>query len=694
MMKSIYIAAVIGILGLACVTGPARAEEGEIQLETVKVIAEKREEDVQKVAIPISVLTRADIEDRDVTELADLAGAIPNLQFLRSGRPDGGSFNFRGLGMFGMSVLSEKSPVVVYYDGIPWDGRFGLETDFGNIERIEFLRGPQGTLYGKNAMAGVLNIVTKDPGNEPMGKVSTHYEARDGKGASFQFQTPLVEDILFAYVSASANSAKGWMTDHTPGGERNWDKQEDRHLFMKGILKSAKKLDVSLQYSFDDAESGNAPYIVGRDITYDVTTGFTDPEFNSTTHNGALKVDYEADGFTVTSISTFKSMHTDSHQYFGYADSAGFDDIDKINLSEEFRLASADSGKEGGVQWLLGTFLSYETMERNNTGYYFTTDVYNYPTTIDSKSYSLFGELTVPLFIDGLSATAGARYEIVEKRMNQRYENYDSSTGVFATAPTEYGITDSWNNILGKFALEYEASPKAMLYASVAQGYSPGGFNYLESDPEYATFDEQRSVDYELGLKARLFDNRLMLNPNVFYSEYEDLQISEEASPMKFVVVNAGKAHATGVELDFTARPIRPLTIYGSAAVTKAVYDDYEENLGAGTVDYGGNTITNTPVYTANLGLVYRHESGFFGMVDYQRLGKTYLSKDNSENFERDAFGLVNTKIGWEDDSGLEAYLYVRNLLDEEYFTEVSEEYNIFMVGEPRTLGVRLSYRF
>lgn len=695
MIRRLVSAITSALLGLLIFSTAVLAEEqDEVYLDPVTVTAEKKEEDVQKVAIPITVLGQTDIEDRNISKLSDIARTVPNLQFLSSGRPDGGSFNFRGLGMFGMSVLSEKSPVVIYYDGIPWDGRFGLDTDFGNIERIEFLRGPQGTLYGKNAMGGVLNIVTKDPGNETTGKITTSYESRNGVEARFEVQSPIIEDKLYYYLAGSVQNTDGYMVDHTDGGQHDWDKQDNKHLFMKGILKATDKITTSLQYSYDDSESGNAPFVVGRDLSYDITTGFTDPEFNSTAHNAALKVDYSAEAYNLASITTFKDMHTDSHQYFGFATNAGFDDIDKLNITEELRISSPGHGNQENFEWLMGAFLSYEDFKRNNTGYNFSGYVYNYPCTIDSKSGALFGEVSVPLFIDGLSASMGARYEYIEKSMDHRYENYIAATGAYVTPPSEYEISDNWGNLLGKFALEYQISPDYMLYASVAQGYSPGGFNYLETEKEYATFDEQRSIDYEFGLKAMLFSNKLMLNPNIFYSEYEDLQISQEVSSMKFIVVNAGKAHATGLELDFNAKPAKPVEIYGSLGITKAQYDEYEENSGYGTADYGGNTMTNTPVYTVNIGAIYRHDNGFFAMLDYQRLGKTYLSKDNSDHFKRDAFSLVNTKIGWEGKNGFEGYLYVRNLLDEKYFTEVSEEYDLFQVGEPRTIGVQLSYRF
>ncbi len=183
-----------------------------------------------------------------------------------------------------------------------------------------------------------------------------------------------------------------------------------------------------------------------------------------------------------------------------------------------------------------------------------------------------------------------------------------------------------------------------------------------------------------------LWNDRLMLNPNIFYTDYKDLQISEEVANMQYIVVNAGEAHAAGIEIDWRAKLSRSLELYGNLGVIHAEYDDYEI--------YSGNTIVNTPNYTFNLGATYRNPNGFFCSIDFQSLGKTYFSTDNAEEFQRDPIQLLYGKVGWEFASGLEAYIYVSNVLDEEYYTETVQEYGMYLVGQPRTFGVNVAYRF
>lgn len=706
-LHSRIILCLITVLSVICLSAPPADAEETLQLDTVTVTAEKRKGEAQDVAIPMSVISDIDIEDRNIREMSDLTMFAPNLQFSTNGRMDGGAFGFRGLGLAGMNVFTERSPLIVNIDGIPWGSRFGLGVDFSNVERIEFLRGPQGSLYGKNSMAGVINIVTKDPGNEFSGKVGFFAEQRNTYGADFQMDAPIVEDRLFIRLSGSYDKSDGWIEDHTPGGEENWNHSENKNLFMKLVAAPSERLKASFQYRFMQTDAGNSPYIVGtKDITYDVTMNFTDPSFERDTHDAALKLDYGADIFDVTSITTYRTTSGESSQYQSLSQYGGFDDANEYSLSQELRFASRESAR---FSWLAGVFLSKEQMERDRMGITMDYSYYglgvlsdDWPVTIDTESYAAFGEVTFPVFTEKLKLTLGGRYEHVYREMDYKHDQTDYFTGdsvgysylYMADMPVEYDTDGTWSTVLGKAALKYEVNDRFMLYTSVAQGYMPGGFNYTMDEKEYAEFDAQKSVDYELGFKSMLFSNRLMLNANLFYTKYTDLQVYQQMSATQFSVSNAGEAHAKGIEMDFSAKAAKGLSIYGGLGILDAEYDDYEENQGYGAADYSGNSMTDSPDYTAHLGAKYRHPSGVFAAADYHRTGTTYFSKNNSSDYERDPYDLVNAKIGYESEMGIDVYLYARNLLDEEYFTGAIDIYNMYEVGEPRTFGVQVNYRF
>ena len=679
----------------------SQAETTPNRLEPIIVTAEKRENLAQKVAIPLTVITENEIQDRNIRKMSDLALFLPNIQYLQSGRMDGGSFNFRGVGMFGMSVISERSPVLINFDGIPWESRFGVVCDFNNISQVEFLRGPQGTLYGKNAMAGVINIKTKKPSGLFQGNAQGYLEENNGIGANFQINAPVIEEKLFVRLAGNYSKTDGWMTDHTPGGEEEWDHHKSGSLFVKALYYPSDNFELNLQYGLSDIDAAAVPFVVGKDLSYDITTNFTNPEMKATTHNAAMDLSGNFDAFDLKAITTFRQGNANSYQYFGFPKYGGFDDIEEYTLGQEIRFSSPPAEDNSKFKWLAGIYAANEQSKRNTSGYSFDMSYYglgvttsNDPSTIDSQYYATFGEITFPLVSEKLTMTLGGRYEYVARDMEHHHQEYDEITKADLIASQSYNVSDSWDVFLGKAGLNYHLNDKTMFYATLAQGYMPGGFNYIETDPDAATFDAQHSLDYELGAKFTLFSNKLIAGVNFFYTEYNDLQVSQEASPMKFVVVNAGEAHAQGVEVDFSYRPIHSLHLYGSIGLIEAVYDDFEENIGTGSVKYNDNHMTNTPEYTLDLGITYRKSNGFFVAADYHRLGKTYFSKDNSAHFSREELDLVNMKIGWEFASSLNAYLYVRNLFDKEYFTETVEEYDLFMMGEPRVVGFQISYRF
>jgi len=257
-----------------------------------------------------------------------------------------------------------------------------------------------------------------------------------------------------------------------------------------------------------------------------------------------------------------------------------------------------------------------------------------------------------------------------------------------------YSVEKDWSAALGKVAISYKAAENLNLYALVSQGYTPGGFNYSTSDKKHADFNETTSMNYEMGVKSKLLNNRLMLNANIFHTEYDDLQVLETLYASNIVVVkNAGKAHTTGIETDITARLAKGLDIFATAGMMEAKYDDF--NLDS--VDYDEKYMIGAPKFNATAGISYRHSSGFMGIADVKHTGKTYYTKTNDSLKSEGSYEIVNVKAGYESDKGYEIYLYVRNLTDKEYFSWMRDAgagtaFNY--MGEPRTIGVEVNYRF
>lgn len=681
--------------------------QSEFQLETQTVTAEKRQEDSQKVAIPITVLNDVDLADKNISSLDDVTAHVPNLGFVSGGSSENGYFTFRGLML---NVFTERQPISLNLDGVAWDSRYGLGLDFSNIERIEFLRGPQGTLYGKNAMGGVINVVTKEPGNETEGIVRTKFEENSTYGADFRISSPVKKDVLFFSLSGSYFKTDGFMEDKTPGGEEHWDRNEELGLSAKMVYKNSDKFKGTLHYKYTQVDGAGTPQIVGRDIKYSDTKGFKDPSVEREGHDTAFKAELDLNFADLISITSYRSSKGDSDQYSSYEpEYGGYNNMNEEHLSQEFRLKSKDN--QGTIEWLAGLYAdkaSYDKWVGMHTDY----SVYGpglgvytdeYQVFSDIYTYAAFGEITSPLFTEKLKLTLGARYETIKQEMDRDRYFYDYDTGTAlpydisgTSMPAGYDMDETWGSLLGKASLSYERSENVMYYFTVAQGYMPGGFNFEPDNSELAKFNEQKSLDYELGVKSTLFNRKLMLNVNIFRTEYTDLQVMQVVSGYDYNVSNAGKAHVQGVEADFMARPAVGLDIFGNLGIMEAEYDKYEEMNQVTMVmdNYKGNKMVSTPAFSGMIGAKYRHSAGFFGMADYTYFGTTYFNKSNESAYKRDPFGLINMKIGYEHESGFEVYAYVRNLTDKEYFTDAFEGYEVYTVGEPRTFGMQAVYRF
>lgn len=687
----------------------AFAEEDQYRLESVTVTAEKRKQDAQKVSIPMNVFSEAALEDMELSSVSDLSLYLPNI-FASEGDMLGDTeIVFRGLAS---SVYAYTNSLVLVVDGLTVDSQKALDISFEDVERIEFLRGPQGTLYGKNAAAGVISITTRQPGNETTGRVSFAAEEESTYDTSFRISGPIREDLLFYGLSASYRTTDGWMTDHTPGGMEHMNEQEDKYLSLKLRYTPGRGNDISLRYSRSELDGGSPPTVIGKDFSYDTVTGMDEYGADHTSDTLGLRMEFERSAFTLTSVTSYLDNSKEDIVYAGSPvyDHAYFNE-DLLQISQELRLSSPASSK---VMWLAGIYADRTVDDWTDGGSGMVMDLSMYSMGLMDLNYSnkqtadtaaAFGEITFPLYKDKLSLTLGARYEQVKKELNTDYSVYDYTSGIEMPfdytgqpVPIEYTLEDTWSVFLGKAALSYQASENLRYYLSAAQGYIPGGYNWMSTDPDTSKYDETHSVDFELGMKSSWLDNRLNLNINFFYTDYRDLQTYQQTGIGIYEVVSAGEAHAQGFELDAAARPAPGWDIYGSLGYLDTEYDDYEAyNSGTASMEnYSGNTITMSPEITASAGIKYRHPSGVFAMGEYSHTGRTYFTYGNESDYTRDSYNILNAKIGYESGMGFEVYAYVKNLADEEYFTHIieMEPQGKYVVGQPRTFGVQAAYRF
>lgn len=676
----------IGILFL--VVCPVVAEEQDsLSLDTTTVTAQKREEKIQKVPVSITAFTQIELEDAGVESIADVIDMIPNMT-MDSGIMGLSNVNIRGIGS---STFTGKNPVIIYLDGVPVDTVKHSDIEMFDIERVEVLRGPQGTLYGKNAIGGIINIITQKPDNTAASKITVQAGEDETYAVKTFVNGPIIKDKLFFGVSGKYTETRGFMKNDTPGQDY-YDAEENKNF--KALLRwlPSDRLEVNLHTGVDLTRDGGSSDIASDEVRYHESRD-PDDRCDSDIFNTALNVNYTSGFAKITSITTYRDTETDTQINLSYLNTGYLYNIDNTNSTSVTQELRIQSPKElGAMKWLAGLYYSNEDEDYNDYSNTYDTKSsygynvkYNWPGDRGEKTMAVFGQLTIPLF-SRLNLTTGLRYETIHKDINYKSQVTRTDTGEKLTSDVEWSRDEDWEALLPKGVFSWDINKDVMVYFSIAQGYLAGGFNGWGDDPDTATFDEQTSWNYEIGAKTAWFNNRLFFNSTLFYIDIDDMHVWSNPSTGIWIASNAAKAHSQGVEIEIKAKPLQGLDITAALGWTDVEFDDYKIS---DTSDYTGNTPIQTPEYTFNLSAQYRFNTGFFVRMEMEGYGKTYYNEENT--LERSPFQLYHAKIGYET-SNWEVYLYGNNLSDKKYFSTINNERHT--VGSPRTLGVVASVRF
>ena len=687
--------------GLHLLTVPLWAEETEdktvAEMESITVTANKIEEDVQKIPQSITVMDEAFLEEKGITDVPDVIREIPNM-VVQEGL-SGNSVSFRGLNS---STFTYNNPVVIYIDGVPVINQYGFDASLVNVERVEVLRGPQGTLYGKDAIGGVINIVTKEPENQWHGMVGAEYGSYNYMQGIFNLNGSVIKDSLFMGINGKYEQDDGWIENTNPGADGNESDQQQfsGYLLYTPTDRFTAKLTLSManqsnswingyklpagadysDFNRDDAEKGNFS---------DMPT-----EVDIDCFSQSLYLSYAFDSVTLTSISTHRKQDMDGDYDGDYLVGTDYDGLKQFNYNEtdaytqELRISS---NNKSGIRWVAGLYIDSEEFEQQPLGMQYPSYDkgafngnfdYFVDSEIDSTTYAAFGQAIVPLG-ERFELTLGGRYQHIDKEIDLNL--YVLPVGTTGFPSFSLSGDKDWDVFLPKAALSYALNDNWHTYISYSQGYMPGGFNPIPSSGtiEDNSFEPQKSANYEIGIKGSL--NKLRLAANLFYMDIEDIHIFKSDGVLLHTS-NADSGHSQGVELELAYQLTNAVELTGSIGLIEAEYDNYDAGDG---ISYDGKDIAGTPSYTATAGVSYKHPSGLYGRVDMRAVGET--SFDEANLYEEDAYVVFDAKIGYLT-GGWDFYVYGKNLTDEAYF--ISFDGTMAEFGPPMTIGVGLRYRF
>ena len=698
--------AAVGVAGMSVQVAASEVEGRKAgdERDVVIVTANKMEENLTDVPQSITVIDEMMLEEKGITSISDIIREIPNM--IDGSGPVAKSVSFRGINQ---SIFTNNNPVVIYVDGVPHIGTDGFDALLVNVERVEILRGPQGTLYGKDAIGAVINIVTRKPANQWHRLVGAEYGSNNFMRGVFGVSGALINDRLYLGLSGQYRREDGWITNDHPNRDSHFNKENDRRINFSLTATPTDQFtarvtvlnEYTREYGVDGfglpdgARIGDFSRKDAEKVVFDT------PTRQSTDKNAqSLALTYDFGPASLHSMTTHKKLKFDASYDSDFGNNPLFDGLTQFwnyedeGWTQELRLSGGDPR---GFRWIAGLYYEDEDRDQPRLGqqfpYYdeFGNFYGNFEMNAGSRTkaetWAVFGQAVFPLG-ERFELTLGGRYQRIAKEID--LSMYTQPVGASEPPAFVFNADKSWTAFLPRAALSWRFADNWSSYLSYSKGYMPGGFNYfaMAGNEKDNTFEPQRSTNYEWGLKGDF--HRGHLAASLFYMDIRDIHVSK-AEGIMYVTGNARKAHSRGAELEATYRLLDVLEFSTAVGIISAKYDDYDTGSG----DLNGRTIELTPAHTLRAGVAYVRPDGLYGRVDIYNQGKQYFrdSVNSLEEFpKQDMYTLVDAKLGYRH-GDWDLYLYGRNLTDKEYVRMYSGM-KVISYGEPRTFGGGVRYRF
>ncbi|WP_439134592.1 TonB-dependent receptor [Pseudomaricurvus sp.] len=679
-------------------------------LEEVVVTAQKRAQDMQDVPIAVTAMSADMIKKSGITGVEGIAARTPGFS-MGEFNPTQPQLYIRGIGSNGDGAANGEQSVAMFIDGVYVNRSAGSATELYDVQSIEVLRGPQGTLWGKNAIGGAINITTKKPAHE----FETGLEVQAGNYGLKNYRGMVsggITDTLTGKISFNDKQRDGYVESVYDSGveQGDLDKTSLRTQILWTPTDSLEAM-LTLNYATDErsstaaigddsTEAGFA--IIGATLaearanglpTSDFYESYADNEgYTKMDSQGAsLQIDWDMSWATLTSITAYQEsessfynvglggvsgdifldygpMSTTALGPYAGLDFVSYADETSRLVSQEFRL----SGDIGDLIWQAGMYYNQEKVHRGEgtlidapsfligvvppgqelayTPANDLADQYN-----ETNSVALFGQATYSV-TDRLDLTLGLRYTEETKD----YTNIGTLTGPSSSVPditsdlTSGSQKKTWRAPTYKFVANYHVGDASMIYASAATGFKSGGFNYASAlgAPLDEAFNEENALNLEVGFKSMLFDDTLRLNGAIFKTDYEDLQVLQQfdcggCSIPPLVTKNAGKAVSQGVELEAAYAITDNFQLSG----TYAYLDTEYKELGGVLQKDEGNALRNAPRNAYSAVASYETDLDFGGFMDarleYIHKEKAYQDTANYESAAIPEYRTFNARLAY-----------------------------------------------
>jgi iron complex outermembrane receptor protein len=712
MKRAFILTFVLGAFPLAAAAQQTTQDpEGTVRLRlpVLTVTAEKQPEDAQKAPVSVTAVPEATLDAAAVRTVSDAADYAPNTFFHEFTARKLSNPRFRGIGS------SPNNPgVTTYIDGVPQLNANSSSIELAGIEQIEFVRGPQSALYGRNAIGGVVNVRSRRPSlNEWNGSLVGPFGNFSSRETRADLSGPIVNGRMGLGIAVGYSAREGFTKNDLTGND----------------LDSRSAFFSRTQWLWTPAPQWEARVIVNGERARDGDYGLNDLAAVRATPFHAAR-DFEGhtyrDIVSPTAIvrRAGQSVELTSTTGLVWWDTSDLTDLDysplplitrdnqenSLQFTQEVRLASAQNsalrlGDRVGLQWQAGVFFFTQNYEQD-AGSTFAPFVLDprlpvestlvTDAMLDDRGVGIYGRGTFVLS-ERLEATVGLRADY-ERKSADLVEFLESQFSPPAgPVPT---VKDSFSDVSPQFTLAYHAVPdRHMVYATAARGSKAGGFN-ASAPADSRSYDNEHSWNYEAGVKTMWFANRLSVNATAFFIDWTDLQINvpNPLSPLSFYLANAGEATSKGFELEMNTRVLAGCDFFAGFGYTNARFGD---GVFSGGIDVTGNELPNTPGYTADFGGQYSvaitPAASVYARAQVVLKGDYFY--DDGNTGAQEAYSLTDVRFGARG-RVLFAEAWLRNAFDTRYapiaFAAPGLAPSGFLAeaGAPRTFGVRAGLTF
>lgn len=711
-------------------------------VEEIVVTAQRRSESSQKVPITVETVTQQNLQASGVLNAAALSAAVPSVVIQQTYA--GATPFIRGVGSVNTGFTAEQ-PVATYIDGVYLPNAASGVFAFNNIDRVEVLKGPQGTLFGRNAVGGLINIVTKDPSFTPRFEGSVGYSSYDTVDASGYASNGFDDQVAADFSALYHDQMQGWGRNLVTGDSLFKDKEYSLASKLVWLPSGSTRVTLRGLYDNTNTDQGAAfgvyPGSRGTDGTpyygeYTIANA-RDPSALSSQENVGLKIQQDARLVQFVSITGYNHTESNVHAVQNGIPGAPITGQSAFNqhnsgssdtYTQELQLLSQ---QDAPFQWIVGAFYMHD---------HFTLDADVFPTCVAGicagsptpihsvgdqtlRSYATFGEGTFNLPAS-TRLTLGLRETKDDKDESKAYRTpipgYSSSVAVLP-GPNAFGqsgaapATASFSKLTWRAVLAHDFTPSIMGYLSGNRGFKAGAYNPTSFTNPIAQPEVLDAL--ELGLKSEWYDHRLRLNLAAFAYDYTNIQLrtgAPPAPPGQTILYNAAGAHEYGLDADLVFRPTNLLTINASTSLLDAKFSSFPGGactfpriiggaiLGGATsipCSLKGYRLPLAPKVTANVGMSYRLPApvgDFIANVNDAYNGGFFWGVDN--RLAQASYHLISASLSWNaPDNHTQLQVYAHNLGNAYYFVagvEASGGVDDYSPGAPRTVGVKLSYKY